>query len=120
MVMSPAAMLASKHKTPLKSRTLSPSQNILSPNNDDYERAQVRAARAAAQRRKSFVGLEAEKSRQKAFVEEDLLGKDQILDLLQNCIKLSTENVSTLFLLLLDESRSQISFCIACFSISFQ
>lgn len=92
MVMSPAAMLASKHKTPLKSRTLSPSQNILSPNNDDYERAQVRAARAAAQRRKSFVGLEAEKSRQKAFVEEDLLGKDQILDLLQNCIKLSTEN----------------------------
>lgn len=92
MVMSPAAMLASKHKTPLKSRTLSPSQNILSPNNDDYERAQVRAARAAAQRRKSFVGLEAEKSRQKVFVEEDILGKDQILDLLQNCIKLATEN----------------------------
>eukprot|EP00250_Pteridium_aquilinum_P035725 c9866_g1_i1 orf=530-2599(+) len=92
MVMSPAAMLAIKHKTPLKARTLSPSQNILSPNNDDYERAQVRAARAAAQRRKSFVGLEAEKLRQNSFGEEDLLGKDQILDLFQNCIKLSTEN----------------------------
>lgn len=85
-------MLAVKHKTPLKSRTHSPSQNVLSPNNDDYERAQVRAARAASQRRKSFVGLEAEKSRQKIFGEEDLLGKDQILDLFQNCIKLATEN----------------------------
>ncbi|KAI5076166.1 hypothetical protein GOP47_0008231 [Adiantum capillus-veneris] len=92
MVMSPAAMLAMKHKTPLKSRTLSPSQAILSPNNDDYERAQVRAARAAAQRRKSLVALEADKQRQKTFGEEDLLGKDQILDLFQNCIKLASEN----------------------------
>ncbi|MCO5582643.1 hypothetical protein L7F22_036541 [Adiantum nelumboides] len=92
MVMSPAAMLAMKHKTPLKSRTLSPSQAILSPNNDDYERAQVRAARAAAQRRKSLIALEADKLRQKTFGEEDLLGKHQILDLFQNCIKLATEN----------------------------
>ncbi|KAH7434072.1 hypothetical protein KP509_07G099800 [Ceratopteris richardii] len=92
MVMSPAARFAVNHKTPLKSRTLSPSQAILSPNNDDYERAQARAARAAAQRRKSLVSLDTEKLRQKTFGEEDLLGKDQILDLFQNCIKLATEN----------------------------
>ena len=99
-------MIPVKHKTPLKSRTLSPSLNILSPNNDDFERAQVRAARAASHRRKS-IGLVGRGDKD-YDCEEDILGKGQILDLLQNCIKLAAENVSALSLISLSLSPASI------------
>eukprot|EP00249_Psilotum_nudum_P032004 c47091_g1_i1 orf=213-2336(+) len=85
-----------KHKTPLKARTHSPGQLLFSPNNDDYEKAQARAARAAAIRRKSFVGLDGMEvdngTRGRLSGGHDVLSKEQILELFQNCIKLATEN----------------------------
>eukprot|EP01018_Ginkgo_biloba_P026384 Gb_02904 [translate_table: standard] len=84
------------HRTPLKARTQSPARVLLNANDDESERAQVRAARAAANRRKSFLGNEGENGRTRSIAsqirDEDLLGKDQILDLFQNCIRLASEN----------------------------
>lgn len=62
---------------------------FLGSNNDELERAQARAARAAAIRRKS-IAAHAPPVPQDA---ESCLGKQQILELLQNCIKLASENV---------------------------
>ncbi|XP_073058220.1 condensin complex subunit 2-like isoform X1 [Primulina eburnea] len=59
---------------------------FLASNNDKLERAQARAARDAAVRRK----LDAPTST--AFEEDPCLGKEQILQLLHNCIKLASEN----------------------------
>ncbi|XP_031392689.1 condensin complex subunit 2 isoform X2 [Punica granatum] len=61
---------------------------FLGSNDDDLERAQARAARAAAIRRKSMAA-HAVPVQQDA---EPCLGKQQILELLQNCIKLASEN----------------------------
>lgn len=64
---------------------------FLASNNDKLERAQARAARAAAVRRK----LDAPTS---TTPEDDpCLGKEQILQLLHNCIKLASENVRICF-----------------------
>lgn len=80
-----------RHKTPLKERVQTPARLIFSPNDDDFERAQVRAARAAASRRKSTVGPPPDF--QASGIESDkLLAKNQILELFQNCIKLASEN----------------------------
>ncbi|KAJ8764647.1 hypothetical protein K2173_006729 [Erythroxylum novogranatense] len=57
---------------------------FLGSNNDQLERAQARAARAAAIRRKS-VSV-------KAPPPDPCLDKAQILDLFRNCIKLASEN----------------------------
>ncbi|KAH9298186.1 hypothetical protein KI387_029868, partial [Taxus chinensis] len=79
-----------RQKTPLRYRVQTParhSNNLLSPNDDDYERAQARAARAAATRRKSNVDLPFS-----TLDPQGLLAKDQILELFHNCIKLSSEN----------------------------
>ncbi|KAB1201006.1 Condensin complex subunit 2 [Morella rubra] len=62
---------------------------FLGSNNDQLERAQARAARAAKVRRKSVVAPR--------FGDGDpdldpCLGKQQILDLFRNCIKLASEN----------------------------
>lgn len=65
---------------------------LLGSNNDQLERAQARAARAAQVRRKSVVAT------QRGDVDTDAdpcLGKQQILDLFRNCIKLASENVRT-------------------------
>lgn len=79
-----------RHKTPLKERAQTPARHLFSPNDDDFERAQVRAARAAASRRKSTVGPP---DLQASGIESDkLLAKNQILELFQNCIKLASEN----------------------------
>ncbi|XP_073296850.1 condensin complex subunit 2-like [Primulina huaijiensis] len=59
---------------------------FLASNNDKLERAQARAARAAAVRRK----LDAPTST--APEDDPCLGKEQILLLLHNCIKLASEN----------------------------
>lgn len=80
-----------RHKTPLKERAQTPAHHLFSPNDDDFERAQVRAARAAASRRKSTVGPPPDL--QASGIESDkLLAKNQILELFQNCIKLASEN----------------------------
>lgn len=89
-----------KSRTPLKARTQSPARVLLLNNNDDeFERAQARAVRAAANRKKSLLGNDGNggaggigRSISSQLRDEDLLDKDQILDLLQNCIKLASEN----------------------------
>lgn len=89
-----------KSRTPLKARTQSPARVLLLNNNDDeFERAQARAVRAAANRKKSLLGNDGNggaggigRSISSQLRDEDLLDKDQILDLLQNCIKLTSEN----------------------------
>ncbi|KAL8478231.1 hypothetical protein ACS0TY_030215 [Phlomoides rotata] len=60
---------------------------FIGSNDDQLERAQARAARAAAIRRKpAFLNTSA------SITADPCLGKEQILDLFQNCIKLASEN----------------------------
>lgn len=68
---------------------------FLGSNDDQLERAQARAARAAKVRRKSIApprlcDVDPES--------EPCLGKQQILDLFRNCIKLASENVRIIIL----------------------
>ncbi|KAF3777134.1 Condensin complex subunit 2 [Nymphaea thermarum] len=83
---------AARQRTPVAARFLQspPAAGLtLGSNDDQLERAQARAARFAASRRKSFVGrADGEAPR----ASEDLLCKDQIVELFQNCIKLASEN----------------------------
>lgn len=65
---------------------------FLGSNDDKLERAQARAARAAAVRRKPAAPTTATSPKA-----DPLLGKEQILELFQNCIKLASENVFPLF-----------------------
>ncbi|XP_047940174.1 condensin complex subunit 2-like [Salvia hispanica] len=65
----------------------SPIKSPLFSNDDKLERAQARAARAAAIRRKPTVV-----STSSSPDTESCLGKEQILDLFHNCIKLASEN----------------------------
>lgn len=62
---------------------------FLGSNDDQLERAQARAARAAASRRKSVATNLLPRQDPNIF-----LDKRQILELFQNCIKLASENVS--------------------------
>lgn len=82
-------------RTPLKSRVQSPGGHLLTPNDDELERAQVRMARAAALRRKSGIGAEAAISPQPRASQDGsaVLSKEHILELHRNCIKLAAENV---------------------------
>ncbi|CAA6671288.1 unnamed protein product [Spirodela intermedia] len=63
--------------------------HFLGSNDDQLERAQARAARAAAIRRKPIVavthGID-------THPRSDVLGKEQITELFHNCIKLASEN----------------------------
>ncbi|XP_022727928.1 condensin complex subunit 2-like [Durio zibethinus] len=75
-------------RIPIACRIQSPtSPFFLGSNDDKLERAQARAARAAAIRRKS-VAYHA----QPPTDPDPCLAKDQILELFQNCIKLASEN----------------------------
>ena len=91
-LLSPDPPNSQKQRVPIASRLQSPSSPFFLGSNDDkLERAQARAARAAAIRRKS-VAVNAIPS----LVDPDpCLGKQQILELFQNCIKLASENVRT-------------------------
>ncbi|CAA2969046.1 condensin complex subunit 2 [Olea europaea subsp. europaea] len=60
---------------------------FLGSNDDKLERAQARAARAAAVRRKPAAPTTVTSPKA-----DPLLGKEQILELFQNCIKLASEN----------------------------
>lgn len=85
--LSPNPSLMQKQRAPI----LSPgSPFFLGSNDDKLERAQARAARAAAVRRKPVPSDTAPFS-------DDFLGKEQIMELFQNCIKLASENVGNAF-----------------------
>ncbi|GLT94088.1 hypothetical protein SLE2022_118480 [Rubroshorea leprosula] len=77
-----------RQRIPMASRIQSPtSPFFLGSNDDNLERAQARAARAAAIRRKSVA------PHAPAPCDLDpILGKEQILELFRNCIKLASEN----------------------------
>ncbi|KAL5573400.1 hypothetical protein UlMin_022997 [Ulmus minor] len=78
-----------KQRAPVATRLQSPtSPFFLGSNDDQLERAQARAARAAAIRRKAM----AANPLQPSSDSDPLLGKHQILELFQNCIKLASEN----------------------------
>ncbi|KAG8488359.1 hypothetical protein CXB51_016381 [Gossypium anomalum] len=75
-------------RIPMAVRIQSPtSPFFLGSNDDKLERAQARAARAAAIRRKPVTPLA-----QPPTDPDPCLAKDQILELFQNCIKLASEN----------------------------
>ncbi|KAM1767703.1 hypothetical protein ACFX12_045765 [Malus domestica] len=78
-----------KQRLPIAARLQSPTSPFFLGSNDDHrERAQARAARAAAIRRKSIaLNLPPQQGDP-----DPGLGKEQILELFQNCIKLASEN----------------------------
>lgn len=88
--LSPNPALGQKQRLPVAARIQSPtSPFILGSNDDQLERAQARAARAAAIRRKNLTV-----SQSLNASPDPGLNKQQILDLFQNCIKLASENVT--------------------------
>jgi hypothetical protein len=85
-----------ENRTPLKARVHSPAPCLLTPNDDDRERAQVRLARAAALRRKSGLAPDVEERLSTMRQQEsNVLSKERILELHNNCIKLAAENKIT-------------------------
>lgn len=90
MPMAEALSPNPRPRIPIACRIQSPtSPFFLGSNDDKLERAQARAARAAAIRRKSVAP-----QAQPPVDPDPILAKDQILELFQNCIKLASENVS--------------------------
>ncbi|KAG6546966.1 hypothetical protein Mapa_011582 [Marchantia paleacea] len=83
----------SRPKTPLR-LLMSPGLSLLSPNDDEEERAMARAARARAQIRS--LGLEKDRADLGTpfLVSEpdNILSHDALKNLLQNCLKLSAAN----------------------------
>ncbi len=82
-------------RTPLKARVQSPGPRLLTPNDDDAERAQMRVARATTLLRKSSGMMMAFDFEQVSTPqrESNVLSRDRILELHNNCIKLAAENV---------------------------
>ncbi|XP_059661098.1 condensin complex subunit 2 [Cornus florida] len=86
--LSPNPATALKQRAPMAPRLQSPtSPFFLGSNDDKLERAQARAARAAAIRRKSVAPTTCA-----GPPPDPCLGKQQILELFHNCIKLASEN----------------------------
>ncbi|KAK9053322.1 hypothetical protein SSX86_029955 [Deinandra increscens subsp. villosa] len=84
-IRSPNRTPGHKQRAPV----LSPDRTLFLGSNDDkLERAQARAARAAANRRKPVAFQQAND----ATPADPCLGQDQIMELFQNCIKLASEN----------------------------
>ncbi|CAL5342383.1 unnamed protein product [Camellia sinensis] len=84
--LSPNPTTAQKQRIAMASRLQSPTSTFfLGSNNDQLERAQARAARAAAIRRKTALASPPP-------APDPCLDKQQILELFQNCIKLASEN----------------------------
>lgn len=83
--LSPIRTPGLKQRAPV----LSPDRPLFLGSNDDkLERAQARAARAAANRRKPVAFHQATD----ATPADPCLGQEQIMELFQNCIKLASEN----------------------------
>lgn len=90
--LSPNPTTVQKQRALMSARIQSPTSPFFLGSNDDRrERAQARAARAAAIRRKSVAAHAPPPPNP-----DPCLGKEQILELFQNCIKLASENVRTL------------------------
>ncbi|XP_061360314.1 condensin complex subunit 2-like [Gastrolobium bilobum] len=87
--LSPNRTTGQKPRLPISARILSPTSPFFVGSNDDqHERAQARAARAIALRRKSHaVNLQSQRSDSDPY-----LNRHQILDLFHNCIRLAREN----------------------------
>ncbi|XP_020593017.1 condensin complex subunit 2 isoform X2 [Phalaenopsis equestris] len=87
---STAAMVKQKGCIPMAPRLLSPTHNSfpLGSNDDELERAQARAARIASIRRKPAANIDPACSPSRP----NLLNHEQIMDLLNNCLKLASEN----------------------------
>ncbi|KAJ0582812.1 putative condensin complex subunit 2/barren [Helianthus annuus] len=84
-ILSPSRTPGFKQRAPV----LSPDRTLFLGSNDDkLERAQARAARAAANRRKPVAFPQATD----ASSADTYLGQEQIMEMLQNCIKLASEN----------------------------
>ncbi|XP_072995563.1 condensin complex subunit 2 isoform X2 [Typha latifolia] len=79
-------------RTPMASRLQSPTSFPLGSNDDQLERAQARAARAASIRRKPSSAAAVATAQENPPPSSDLLHHDQIMDLFHNCIKLASEN----------------------------
>jgi condensin complex subunit 2 len=81
-------------RTPLKARVQSPGPHLLTPDDDDAERAQMRVARVTTLLRKSGMMMafdfEQVSTPQR---ESNVLSRDRILELHNNCINLAAENV---------------------------
>jgi hypothetical protein len=81
-------------RTPLKAKVQSPGPHLLTPNDNDAERAQMRVARATTLLRKSGMMMafdfEQVSTPQR---ESNVLSRDRILGLHNNCIKLAAGNV---------------------------
>jgi condensin complex subunit 2 len=99
-------------RTPLKARVQSPGPHLLTPNDDDAERAQMRVARATTLLRKSSGMMMAFDFEQVSTPqrESNVLSRDRILELHNNCIKLAAENVRQHYvsLPLLDYCKDQM------------
>ncbi|CAL0303967.1 unnamed protein product [Lupinus luteus] len=81
-----------KQRLPIAARIQSPTAPFfLGSNDDQLERTQARAARAAAIRRKNVIACNLNSHSQDSE-SDPCLNKQQILDLFQNCIKLASEN----------------------------
>lgn len=84
--------LSPRQRGTMSNRLHSPTrqrQFFLGSNNDQLEREQARAARAAAIRRRKATSTSSS-----PLPEAPCLSEEQIVELLQNCIKLASENVS--------------------------
>ncbi|KAH9652008.1 Condensin complex subunit 2 [Citrus sinensis] len=84
--------LSPRQRGTMSNRLHSPTrqrQFFLGSNNDQLEREQARAARAAAIRRRKATSTSSS-----PLPEDPCLSEEQIVELLQNCIKLASENVS--------------------------
>ncbi|XP_047158773.1 condensin complex subunit 2-like isoform X2 [Vigna umbellata] len=87
--LSPNPTMAHKKRVPMSARMQSPTSAFFMGSNDDQlERAQARAARAAAIRHNSIaVNFHSHPPKSPSF-----LNKHQILEFFHNCIKLASEN----------------------------
>ncbi len=82
-------------RTPLKARVQCTGPHLLTLNDDDAERAQMRVPRATRLLRKSSGVMMAFDFEQVSTPqrESNVLSRDRILELRNNCIKLAAENV---------------------------
>ena len=91
--LSPNRTPGLKRRASIATRLQSPtSPFFLGSNDDKLERAQARAARAAAVRRKP---LDVVEDAPPSSPSNACLDGDQIMELFRNCIKLASENVGT-------------------------
>ena len=95
MAVEPLSPKPTAQRGTTANRLQSPTSPLfLGSNDDQLERAQARAARAAANRRVAPSTTSAAIN----TTTDPYLSKEQIVDLFHNCIKLASENVSILSL----------------------